>query len=227
MSLFLLRLPDSCPASTERPARAVSPVGALVLGLAALAVVGCSSSSAPAARPPAGVSGSPSVLASAVPTASDRPLPSASPTAAVETAPPLGQPACAAAALTLVDADAVTVGASLEEVFILRTTGPDCQLSGYPALTFTGSDGKALTVQVDHGGHGLPASTPGPVTLSRGTSLSFGVATARTGSCQPTSRVTVALPATTPALSVPTSMQICGGSVGVTPVQRRADSDGG
>ena len=226
MSLSLLRLTDSCPASEERPARAVSPVGALVLGLAALAVAGCSSS-APAARPPAGVSASPSALPSAVPTASDRPLPSTSPTAAVETAPPLGQPACTAAALTLVDADAVTVGASLEEVFILRTTGPDCQLSGYPTLTFSDNAGKALTIQVDHGGHGLPASSPGPVTLSRGTSLSFGVATARTGSCQPTSRVRVALPATTPALVVPTSMQICGGSVGVTPVQRRADSDGG
>ena len=158
------------------------------------------------------------------PATTPSPRPSTKPNA--ESAPPLGQPACLGSALTVVDADAVTAGGSLEEVFVVRTTGPDCQLSGYPELAFSGADGRPLTVTVDRGGHGLPAGQPGPVTLSRGTSVSFGVATARTGSCQQAGVIRVTLPSVTPVMTVTTAMQVCGGSVGITPVQRRLDADG-
>lgn len=210
--------------------------GAALAGSACLALAACSGSTTPIVAPTSSIS-TPTPGPSATPTApaapsalrttSPAPVDPLSPRPALESPPPLGRPACAAAALSVVDADAVTTASSLEEVFAVRTSGPDCQLEGYPMLSFTGPDGRPLTVKVDRGGHGLRPSTPLPVTLSRSTSVSFGVATARSGSCQATSRVAVTLPATGRALSAATSMQVCGGSVGVTPIQRRVDADGG
>ena len=206
------------------PHHSTSLSSSLALVVAALALTACSSRTVATPVGSSEVSPTGSSPASAT---SAAPLPPSASSPGLESAPPLGQPACAASTLSVVDADAVTVGSSLEEVFVVRTSGPDCQLSGYPKLAFTGADGKPLPVTVGQGGQGLPASTPGPVTLSRTTSVSFGVATARTGTCLAASAVRVTLPATTPTFAVTTSMQICGGAVGLTPVQRRADADGG
>lgn len=232
MHLPLSSLSSFSPgAATGRRGRAVRGAAALLLG--GLAVAGCSTTSAPAALS-GSPSSSPSGSAPTVPTgAPSSPAlhspavhtPAHTPAHTPETAPPLGQPACAGSELTVVDADAVTAQGTLQEIFVVRTSGPDCQLVGYPGLTFVGAAGKILTVRVDQGGHGLPPGAPGPVTLSKGTSMSFTVATATSGACEPTSRVRVTLPATTPPLSVDTSIRVCGGVVGVSPVQRRSDAD--
>ena len=206
-----------------RPAHARRAAAAVFVGT--LALTGCSSGSAPAARP-ASASTAPSQSAPvSVPSPSANVGPTGTAVPSGEVAPSLGQPACAGSLLTVADADAVTAQGHLEEVFVVRTSGPDCQLVGYPGLTFVGAAGKVLAIEVDQGGHGLPPGGAAPVTLSRGTSMSFTVATARTGTCVATSRVRVTLPATTPALSVDTTMRICGSAVGVSPVQRRSDSD--
>ena len=209
------------------PAGRLRSAGWCTAGLVGVLVLtGCSGgSTTPVALP--SQAPAPVATPSAAPSPSATPSPKASTKPNTESAPPLGQPACLGSALTVVDADAVTVGGSLEEVFVVRTSGPDCQLSGYPTLAFAGAGGQPLTVTVDHGGHGLAPSQPGPVTLSRGTSVSFGVATARTGSCQKAATVKVTLPSVTPVMTVTTAMQICAGSVGITPVQRRIDADGG
>ena len=224
---MLLRLLS--PSGARTADRRRSPVGwctASVLG--AVLVTGCSGGSAtPVADPTLSPSRTPVAVPTVVPSRPTTPSPKSSPSPHNESAPPLGQPVCLGAALSVVDADAVTVGGNTEEVFVIRTSGPDCQLTGYPGLVFAGADRKPLTVAVNHGGHGLPAGAPGPVTLSRGTSISFGVATARTGTCQQAASVQVTLPAVTPAMTVSTALKICAGSVGITPVQRRIDADGG
>lgn len=178
----------------------------------------------PSATAESSESAAPPASAPAPPAGPSDPL---SPRPALESPAPLGRPSCLASALSVVDADAVTIGNYLEQVFVIRTNGADCQLQGYPGLRFSSPNGRPLTVQVDHGGHGLPATTPTPVTLSRSTTVSFGVATERSGNCQATSRVAVTLPATDRPLSAATTMQVCAGSVGVTPIQRRADADTG
>lgn len=138
----------------------------------------------------------------------------------VETAPALGQPVCKAADLTLDDADAVITAESVQELFVVRTTGPDCQLQGYPEVVLRGEGGGPMTVTYTRGGNGLPTDQPGVVTLSRSTSLSFRVATPRTGGCTSASSVSARLPGTDGDLMTTTSLSVCQSQAGVSPVGR-------
>jgi hypothetical protein len=125
----------------------------------------------------------------------------------------------------MTDADAVTTDQAVHELFILRTAGTPCQLDGWPTVTLLDSAGKALPVAVRHGGFGLDTTSPRAVTLSSDTSLSFFVATGRSGSCVPASTLRVTLPGTSIPLSATTSMSVCNSAAGVSPVQRLADAD--
>jgi hypothetical protein len=203
----------------------------LLTALAAAAVLtGCSESS-PSATP----SQSPTT-ASPTPDATS-PAPTATPTTAtpspdelspkppLETAPPLGRPACKGSTLTVTDADTLVDPQSTREVYAVRTSGPDCQLQGYPTVTFQDARGRSVPVSVLHSGFGVPADKPQPVTLSRSTSLSFEIGSARSGACTSVTHVTVTLPGTTPGHRISSQWQVCGGKVAVSPVMRRGDID--
>lgn len=147
------------------------------------------------------------------------------PAPALERAPAPGVPACDAAALTLTDADVVYGPDAVSELFTVRTSGPDCQLpAGYPVARVIGADGTPLA-PVARGGLGLPAPGADPLTLSRTTSLSFFVATARDGPCSPAAELVVTLEGAGAELRTATSMQVCAGALGVGPVQRLADDE--
>jgi hypothetical protein len=137
-----------------------------------------------------------------------------------ESPAPLGQPTCKASAVTITDADTVTPrGTSYRaEVYVLRTTGAPCQLAGYPSVLVDGAT-------VTRGGEGLPPETVKPYTLSRATSLSFALATARTGTCTDQSAITVTLPGTSTPKRVMTDLHVCNGRLGVSPVHRLGDDE--
>lgn len=212
---------------------------ALVLGLAAC------SSDPPA--PSAGSSAQPSSTSpvpadpgasSSTPTASRAPSASAQPTPPadvpldplaskppLETAPPVGLPACAATALTVTDADAVYTSDAVQELFSVRTTGPNCQLPpSSPTVQVLDAAGAALGT-VAQGGLGLPAPGSVPLTLSRDTSLSFFVATKRDGACVPAATLVVTLSGTSSALRAPTGLQVCDRTLSVGPLQRLGDTE--
>ncbi len=147
------------------------------------------------------------------------------PRAPLETAPAVGLPACAPGALAVTDADAVYGTGVVRELFVVRTTGPDCQLPGnHPTVAVLDGTGAPLA-PVTAGGLGLPEATGKPVTLSRTTSLSFFVATKRDGACTPAAALTVTLPGTRTALRAPTGMQVCDRTLAVGPVQRLGDDE--
>lgn len=223
----------------------------LVVPLVGIVLMGCSggpssSSAGPGpgpTAPPAGTTAAapgPTPTASraapATPSASGKPVPppvATSPPAdplapgpGIESAPSTGQPTCLASAVTVVDADAVgSAGGGLVEVFALRTSGRPCQLDGFPALRFLGADGRLVPVRVDRGGHGLPATRPGPVALSRSTSASFELALPSGSSCRATVRAIVRLPGTTVAVATRTSVRLCSDAVGVSRILRRVDQE--
>jgi hypothetical protein len=194
---------------------------ALALGL----VAACSGPTHPRATP-AATTHAPTATAAPTPTASEVPDDPLSPRPALESPAPLGQPTCAPAALTVTDADSITSDRSVQEVFVLRTQGRACQLEGWPAVRLLDAAGRDLPVTVGHGGFDLPATAPAPVTLSRDTTASFLVATGRTGSCTDAATLVVTLPGTTTPLRADTTLSVCGGTVGVSPVQRLADVEG-
>lgn len=179
--------------------------------------------SAPAGRAPtpepSRADAAPGVVPSAV-----TPADPLTPVPAQETAAPIGQPPCRAADLTVVDADTLVLPDVVQEVFVLRTSGRDCELEGYPDVRLLDASGAPLAVRVTRGGAGLPASRPAPVTLSRTTSLSFVVSTPRDGTCTDASAVDVTLPGTTTAIRAATALPVCG-SAGVSPVERRTDDE--
>jgi hypothetical protein len=135
-----------------------------------------------------------------------------------ESPAPLGQPTCKAAAVTITDADTVTKAGYRAEVYTLRTSGSPCQLTGYPSVVVNGAT-------VTRGGEGLPAESVRSYTLSRTTTLSFALATARTGSCRDESAITVTLPGTTAPKGVVTGLRVCNGRLGVTPVHRLGEDE--
>jgi hypothetical protein len=196
-----------------------------VSGLLALACAACSGSSgdaAPDVTPTVTSTVTPTVTpTAALPTA---PATTAAPTPVVptgaESPAPLGQPTCTPSAVTITDADTVTPrGASYRaEVYVLRTTGAPCQLAGYPTVVVDGAT-------VVRGGEGLPPEAVRPYTLSRTTSLSFALATGRTGSCADRSAITVTLPGTTTPKRVATDLRVCDARLGVTPVHRLGDDE--
>lgn len=185
-----------------------------------------------ASPPPASTSASPtpatspSASATAAPTMTpgpEEPPDPLSPEPPLETAPPAGQPTCRAADLLVVDADAVISQTAVQELFVVRTTGPDCQLNGYPAVVLRDAAGVALPVTYQRGGFGLAAEQPATVTLSRGTSVSFTVATGRAGTCADAASAVVTLPGAGGPVSAPTALAVCEGSAGLSPVRRQID----
>jgi hypothetical protein len=171
---------------------------------------------------------SPLPTPSPTPTVSPTPSPTLSPTTSAtppavvpsgsESPAPLGQPACKPAAVTITDADTLVKPGYRAEVYVLRTTGAPCQLMGYPGVLVSGAT-------VTHGGSGLPAETAQAYTLSRSTSLSFALATGRTGSCADLTRITVTLPGTSTPKGVPTDLHVCDHKLGVSPVHRLGDDE--
>ncbi|MCU1587028.1 MAG: hypothetical protein JWN31_521 [Frankiales bacterium] len=203
----------------------------LLTALAAAAVLaGCSSSSPSPAAIQTPVTDSPtpgatSAAPSAAPTSASPSPDELSPKPPLESAPPLGRPVCKGSALTVADADSLVDPQSTREVYAIRTSGPDCQLQGYPSVTFQDSSGRSLAVAVTHSGFGVPAGKAQPVTLSRSTSLSFEIGSARTGACANVTHVTVTLPGTSPAHRVSSQWQVCAGKAAVSPVLRRGNID--
>ena len=150
-----------------------------------------------------------------------------SPSPALESAAPLGQPTCRPAALTLVDADQLSSSTSVQEVFSLRTRGAPCQLEGYPTVRLLDAAGATLPLTYRHGGFGLSPAGPRPVTISPDTTASLELGTARTGTCRAAATVVVTLAGDTTSLRAATTLRVCGGSVGVSPILRRADAEAG
>lgn len=196
----------------------------MVLALGLLAA--CNGPATPRATPsattppPATIAPTPTATATEVP---DDPL---SPRPALESPAPLGQPTCEPAALTVTDADSITGDGTVQEVFVLRTQGRPCQLEGWPTVRLLDAAGRALPVTVGHGGFGVPDTAPAPVTLSRDTTASFLVATGLAGSCTDAATLVVTLPGTTTPLRTDTTLSVCDGAVGISPVQRLADDEG-
>lgn len=244
------RLPATRPSPSRRGAARRAAAVLAALPLCATGLSACSGGPAPrtAAPPvtaPPAASGTPSASPTRSPSASRAPLPSPSLTPPVapvdpndpvdpvdplaskppfETAPPAGLPTCLPSDLTVTDGDAAYTSDAVQELFVLRTTGPDCQLTAtYPSVQVLGSGGAPLGT-VRQGGLGLPAPAGGPLTISRTTSLSFYVATARDGACVPAATVSATLPGTTVARSAATQLQVCGGLLSVGPLQRLGDT---
>ncbi len=186
---------------------------ALLIGLC-LATAACSGSDpgpvapAPTASP---------TQASATPLPDD-PL---SPRPAVESPAPTGkQPVCAASALTIADADLLADDERLQEVFVVRTTGPDCALRGWPKIGLLDGEGAPLSAAMTQVG------TAGETTLSRDSSLSFVLGTPRTQDCLDVTTVEVRLPGTNATIRTSTTMQVCAGRLEIGPVERRQDDEG-
>ena len=190
------------------------------LGLVLLTA--CSSDAKPESAPtpvpstPPAATSSPTGSPSALPSATASPTTAPSPSPSIEqSAPAPGAPTCKAAALTLTDADTLVSQQSREQVYVIRTTGPDCGLQGYPTVTLKGADGKDLAVRYTRTG---PA--PAPLSLSRGTSVSFSVTSTRTGTCADAARIAAVIPGTGGTLTASTTARICEGSATVSAVRR-------
>lgn len=180
--------------------------------------------SAPSVIPTTPVPQATTAPATASPTTSPtaRPTSSPSPTAVVESsAPPPGAPTCQAKDLTLTDADTLVTQQNREQVYVIRTTGATCTLQGYPTVTLLDGSGKAIPARYSHGGYGQAPSSPTPLSLSRGTSVSFSVSTPRAGSCLTAATIVAALPGT---LRASTTARVCSGVAGVSAI-RRLDAD--
>lgn len=216
---------------------------ALPLLLTALALTGCSSGGTP--TPP--VAAPPAVEATTdapVPTPTPAPIvmtptpvrtsakpiqtPSdpLSPKPPLETAPAPGKPRCQPATLSIVDADQLSTSTATQEVFAVRTSGADCELTGFPTLQFRDAQGRPLTVTVTHGGYGASAGPAKVTTLSKGTSASFVVGTPRSGRCVPAASVVVGVPGGG-SVTASTTLSVCAERAGVSPIGRRADEEAG
>lgn len=209
-----------------------SIVSRCLLAVCIASLAACSEGAAPAptaapslTTPPATVLPSPKPKPTPSPTPSVEPVDPLSPRPGLETAPPAGQPTCQGSALTVTDADTIVTPTHKREVFVIRTTGRACQLRGYPAVRLLGSDGKPLPVTVQRGGNGLPREQVATYTIDRGTSLSFEIGTARDGTCNDVATTSVVLPQTTTTHRVPTTLRVCGSTVGVSPVHRAVDDE--
>jgi hypothetical protein len=195
--------------------RARNPLAVPLVAIVAL-VTACGGGDEP-------ISAAPTATPSSGPTATTpppEPVDPLSPQPALESAAPLGQPTCRAATLTVTDADLLTSGSELQEVFAIRTTGPACQLRGWPAVRVLRADGTAIALQARRVG------TARAVTLTRATSVSFVLGTPRGGSCEDAATLIARLPGTDRDLRTSTTMQVCGASLRVGPVERRQDDEG-
>jgi len=144
-----------------------------------------------------------------------------SPRPAVESPAPTGSaPTCEAERLTVTDADLLADEHELQEVFVVRTSGPACVLRGWPAVTLLGPGDAPIPAAQRRIG------TATTVSLDGATSLSFVLATPRSQACRDVSTVAVGLPGTGATLRAQTTMQVCDRSLTVSPVERRTDDEG-
>ena len=121
----------------------------------------------------------------------------------------------------MTDADTVVTQTSREQVYVVRTTGADCGLKGYPAVTLQGPGGKALPITYRR----QSGTTAAAISLSKETSVSFSVISPRSGGCADATTLRVVLPGTGAAKVAPTTARICQGQAAVSPVRRlNADS---
>lgn len=181
----------------------------------------------PAAEPPtaeASAAGSPAAPSPVAPVPA-RPADPLAPAPPLEAAPQLGAPGCRAGDLSVTHADSVYTPGTVQEVFVLRTTGADCQLTGYPTLRLLGADGSPLAVRVREGGAGLPARPTAPVALSRTTSVSFVLATSRAKPCADAASASVTLPGEPTPLRSAADLRVCGGSAAVSALGRLEDDE--
>lgn len=186
------------------------------LALVLVAVLGLSACSAKS-RVAAPATTSPTTVPT---TARPEPVDPLSPAPAVEPPAPTGsQPPCTR--LTVTDADLLADDTQLQEVFAIRTTGSPCALRGWPVVSLLGANGTPLAVSSSQVG---AART---VTLSRDTSLSFVLSTPRSQDCADVSSVEVRLPGANGAIRTTSTMQVCDGTLTVSPVQRTQDVEGG
>lgn len=206
---------------------------------AGLLLTGCSSSKTPAAAPtvaptteapvptqtPEPIVTTPAPVRT-TPKPVETPSDPLSPRPPLETAPAPGKPRCKTATLTVVDADQLSSSTATQEVFALRTSGLDCQLIGFPSLQFRDAKGRPQSVTVTHGGFGASAGPAKVTTLSKGTSASFVVGTPRSGNCVPAASVVVGVPGGG-TLTASTTLSVCAGKVGVSPIGRRVDEETG
>lgn len=206
---------DPLPRAAATPATAATP--------AATATPASSPDAAPptVSTPAAVPSPEPSL-----PVALPAPLPSRGPAdplvprPGLESPAPLGEPTCRAQDLSMVDADAIVTPETVHEVFVLRTTGPECQLEGFPQLQLRDAGGTPLALTVTRNGFGLPVEQAEPFSLSRSTSLSFRVASPRGGTCRPVASIVATLPGAGGPLTAESFLTACGDTVGVSPVER-------
>jgi hypothetical protein len=198
----------------------------LALGLS-LALTACSNDNPDALPIPSLTTNPPTTSAapSSTPTSASPSPDELSPQPPLESAAPLGQPTCKGSTLTVTDADTLVDPQYAREVYSVRTSGPDCQLEGYPTVTFRDRLGRTVAVSVVHSGFGVPAQKVQPVTLSRSTSVSFEIGSARDGSCKDIASVTVTLPQTSPGHRTSTQLKVCNAKVAISPVLRRGDID--
>lgn len=201
-----------------------------------LAAAGCSTGSDPTDAVPTGALPTPS----ATPT-TEAPTPTPAPTTAsptpsgpddpleerpgLETTPPPGQPPCQGSTLIVTDADSIVTPTHKREIFVVRTTGKPCSLRGYPTVRLLDRSGRQLPIKVQHGGYGLPPEQVKTYTISRDTSLSFEIGTARDGSCQDVDAISAVLPGTSTAHRAATVLRVCGTTVGLSPVHIVQDID--
>ena len=144
-----------------------------------------------------------------------------SPRPAVESPAPTGSaPICEGERLTVTDANLLADEHELQEVFVVRTSGPACVLQGWPAVTLLGPDNAPIPATQRRTG------TATTVSLDRATSLSFILATPRSQACRDVGTVAVRLPGTDRTIRAQTTMQVCDGSLTVSPVERRTDDEG-
>jgi hypothetical protein len=149
-----------------------------------------------------------------------------SPKPPLETAPAPGKPRCQPATLSIVDADQLSTSTATQEVFAVRTSGADCELTGFPTLQFRDAKGRPLTVTVTHGGDGASAGPAKVTTLSKGTSASFVVGTPRSGRCVAAASVVVGVPGGG-SVTASTTLSVCAARAGVSPIGRRVDEETG
>ena len=197
--VLLLVLLTACTASDDQPAASPSAV--------------------PTTTSPAPTATLPTATATPTTTAPTELPPTKPP---VETPPPPGAPPCKPATLTLTDADYTEAEGHRHELFGLRTSGPDCGLQGYPTLELRDAAGRVIPVRWSKGGYGLEPARPEPVTLSSGTSVSFSVGSPASGSCVEAAKVRATLSGVG-TLTAATSVRICGGVAGVSPIRRFED----
>ena len=216
------------------PAPAATPAATLTLQPGATAsvapepeptaAVAPASPTAATAPAPVPSSARPSTTAPA-PTTSEQPDDPLASRPPLETAPPTGQPTCRADTLTVTDAGRAYTLSAVQTLYTIRTSGRDCELEGYPQVALRDAGGRSLPATVKRGGYGLPSQGPSAVTLSKGTSVSFYVATAREAGCAAAATLVVTLPGTTAPLQAATTAEVCDAAVGITPVRRETDDE--